>query len=388
MQVAEAVDAVRRAIGKRRIVLERPALFAQARDSDGDADEAGELLECEKNLRAVRPRTGIGDIEVIAPGLGRKAGRTVGRDAVAEYAVHALEIAGFADLVDRIFVAPLAVNQHTHYAASPRTSAAAWRIAAMFARYDSGVRSLNTAEPATSALAPARATSAAFSGVMPPSISISIGRPWARVRTLRELLDGAANEFLAAEARIDGHDQDEINEIDHRLDALDRRSRVHGDAGLLAERADRLQRAVDVGTCLHVHGDDIGAGLGECFQIRIAGRDHQMHVEHFLGVAAQRFHHVRADRDVGHEVAVHHVDMDPVGAGRIDCAYFLAELGEIGGQDRRGDDEWALHLNSSQDINSLVPAEAGTQPIPLEFTPDVIGGGNERELGFTCRAFA
>jgi hypothetical protein len=32
-------------------------------------------------------------------------------------------------------------------------------------------------------------------------------------------------------------------------------------------------------------------------------------------------------------VAVHHVDMDPIGAGRIDCAYFLAELGKISGQD-------------------------------------------------------
>jgi len=104
-----------------------------------------------------------------------------------------------------------------------------------------------------------------------------------------------------------------------------------------------VQRAMDVRTCLHVHGDDIGAGLGERFQIRIAGRDHQMHVEHFLGVAAQRFYRIRADRDVGHEVAVHHVDMDPIGAGRIHRAYFLAELGEVRRQDRRGDDEWALH---------------------------------------------
>jgi len=36
-------------------------------------------------------------------------------------------------------------------------------------------------------------------------------------------------------------------------------------------------------------------------------------------------------------------------------------------------------------LTPLVPAEAGTQAgFPLEFTPDVIGGGNERELGFTC----
>ena len=37
-------------------------------------------------------------------------------------------------------------------------------------------------------------------------------------------------------------------------------------------------------------------------------------------------------------MAVHHVDVDPVGAGRVDRAHFLAEPGEIGGQDRRGDE--------------------------------------------------
>ena len=36
-------------------------------------------------------------------------------------------------------------------------------------------------------------------------------------------------------------------------------------------------------------------------------------------------------------MAVHHVEMDPVGAGLIDRAHLLAEPCEIGGQDRRGD---------------------------------------------------
>jgi hypothetical protein len=31
---------------------------------------------------------------------------------------------------------------------------------------------------------------------------------------------------------------------------------------------------------------------------------------------------------------VHHVDMDPVGSGFVDRADFLAEPGEIGGEDR------------------------------------------------------
>ena len=92
-----------------------------------------------------------------------------------------------------------------------------------------------------------------------------------------------------------------------------------------------------------MHGDDVGAGLGERLEIGIARRDHQMDVERLFGVRAQRLHHVRPDGDVGHEMAVHHVDMDPVGAGGVDRAHFLAQLGEIGGQDRRGDNERAIH---------------------------------------------
>ena len=100
---------------------------------------------------------------------------------------------------------------------------------------------------------------------------------------------------------------------------------------------------MDVRAGLDMHGDDVGAGLGERFQIRIARRDHQMHVERLFGVAAHRLHHIRPDRDVGHEMTVHDIDMDPVGAGGVDRAHFLAELGEIRGEDRWGDDEWALH---------------------------------------------
>ncbi len=36
-------------------------------------------------------------------------------------------------------------------------------------------------------------------------------------------------------------------------------------------------------------------------------------------------------------MAVHHVDMDDVGAGRDNGADFLAEFREIGGKDGRGD---------------------------------------------------
>src|SRR5579872_1825042 len=69
------------------------------------------------------------------------------------------------------------------HAASPRASWAALRIAAMLVVYACLVPPLNTAEPATSTLAPAAITFGAVSGVMPPSTSMSIGRPATSART-------------------------------------------------------------------------------------------------------------------------------------------------------------------------------------------------------------
>ncbi len=114
---------------------------------------------------------------------------------------------------------------------------------------------------------------------------------------------------------------------------------IEHDAGLLAERADRLQRAMQMRAGLGMDGDLIAAGLGEGFEIGIARRDHQVRVEDLPGVRAHRLDDVGAVGNVGNEMSVHHVEMDPVGAGRVHGADLFAELGEVRRQDRRGDDE-------------------------------------------------
>src|SRR5262249_18803915 len=70
------------------------------------------------------------------------------------------------------------------HAASPRARAAALRIAPMLPLW---LPPLNTAEPATNTFAPACTTRAVLSGVIPPSISMSIGRAPTSVRTSRSL---------------------------------------------------------------------------------------------------------------------------------------------------------------------------------------------------------
>src|SRR5262245_1163036 len=51
---------------------------------------------------------------------------------------------------------------------------------------------------------------------------------------------------------------------------------------------------------------------------------------------AQRLDDDRPHADVRHEVAVHHVHMNAVGAGALGLGDLLAQAGEVGGEDRRG----------------------------------------------------
>ena len=83
----------------------------------------------------------------------------------------------------------------------------------------------------------------------------------------------------------------------------------------------------------------VNPGFGERLDPAIDRGDHQVDVERLAGVRPQRRDHARADRQVGDEVPVHHVDVDPVGPGRVDRAHFLAEPRKVGRKDRGGDQQ-------------------------------------------------
>jgi hypothetical protein len=158
-----------------------------------------------------------------------------------------------------------------------------------------------------------------------------------------DLVELRADEALPAEAGIDAHHQDQVEIVDQVIDRFDRRRRVQRDAGLLAERLDELDGAVGMGAGFRMNRDDVGAGLGELRNEEIDRRDHQVDVEHLGGMGPQCGDDGRADGDVGHEMPVHHVDVDIVCAGGIDRAHFLPQTGEVSRQDGRCDKGRMLH---------------------------------------------
>ena len=129
------------------------------------------------------------------------------------------------------------------------------------------------------------------------------------------------------------HHEQEVDLVEVREHGVDRRLGVEHepDADVaLAQLVEERPRVAE----LDVHDAAVGAGVGEVVEQHRRVVDHEVAVEEQLGALAQRAHHDRPDGEVGHEVAVHHVDVEQVG-GLGDPLHFGREVGEVGGQDRR-----------------------------------------------------
>ena len=93
-----------------------------------------------------------------------------------------------------------------------------------------------------------------------------------------------------------------------------RRRGIEHDAGLRAELLDLRDRAMQVRQHLDVDRHHVRAGVDERLEVAIGLADHQVHVERQRRGLAQRLHDRHADGDVRHEVSVHHVDVNLIGA--------------------------------------------------------------------------
>ena len=142
---------------------------------------------------------------------------------------------------------------------------------------------------------------------------------------------------LAAEAGVHGHDEHQVDQVEHVAHGDGRGGRVQRHAGGRAERADVVQAAMEVGHRLGVDDQPLAAGLHELRGQQLGRQDHQVGLERQGGVATGRGDDVGAERDVGDELAVHDVPLDAVAPGRLERRDLLAEAGEVGRQDRGSD---------------------------------------------------
>ena len=90
----------------------------------------------------------------------------------------------------------------------------------------------------------------------------------------------------------------------------------------------------------------IGPGVRKRVQHEINRRNHEVDIHDLFGVRAKRLNDHGSDRDVGHKMTIHHIDMNPVRTRCIDRAHFVSEARKISRKDRWGNEDGVCHIRS------------------------------------------
>ena len=138
--------------------------------------------------------------------------------------------------------------------------------------------------------------------------------------------------------------QDEIQvAAGSRSRTIERRRRVEGHAGFPAGRLDQGDVAVEMGGGLGVDRDPVRAGVEEPGDDRRCGLSTMRWTSSGKAVLVfEELDEPGAEGQVGDEVAVHDVDVDEVGPGRLDQPDGVLETGEIGGEEGRRDEDHVI----------------------------------------------
>ena len=157
---------------------------------------------------------------------------------------------------------------------------------------------------------------------------------------------------MTTKARVHAHDEDEVNLVNRPLQHIQRLGRVEHQTGFHTLALDGLDAAVHMRTRIRVKADVVRASFGKRCGQSVHRRNHQMHINRHshasgrFGMWLQGLANHGAEREVGHIVVVHHVEMNPISASGDDVFHLVAQAGEVGRQDGGGDVElraWADH---------------------------------------------
>lgn len=146
-------------------------------------------------------------------------------------------------------------------------------------------------------------------------------------------LNGVVNELLTAEARVDGHKEHHVKVLDDFFKHADGGVGVEGDSCFHASVVYLLDGAVEVGTGFVVYVHHVSSKCLNLWDELVRVNYHQVNVEGFLANLGNGFEHGKAEADVGHEDAVHHVEVKPVGLTAVYHVYVLGQVGEIGSKE-------------------------------------------------------
>ena len=97
----------------------------------------------------------------------------------------------------------------------------------------------------------------------------------------------------------------------------------------LANMAQERMKLVFIGHGLDMNRDIIGVKIEIPIDLLLRIRDHEVHVDGQIGYGAELFDERYADRKVGHEMPIHHIDMDDIGPCFFEHADIALHIHEV-----------------------------------------------------------
>ena len=153
-----------------------------------------------------------------------------------------------------------------------------------------------------------------------------------------DLVEGFGDEGLAAEACVDGHDEEEVDLVEPWFSGGEGGLAVDGEAGGEAGGADAAEGIADVVIRFDVDGDVVGSGLDEAVEEVVRAIDHEVDIEEDVVGFVDGGDELGAEADIVDEVAVHDIEVEPVDACADGAGAFVGETAPVGGEEGRGDD--------------------------------------------------
>jgi hypothetical protein len=114
------------------------------------------------------------------------------------------------------------------------------------------------------------------------------------------------------------------------IESVDRGGRVYDHSRFTPVRCNQTESTIEMNASLLMDGDPIRARFRERPDELIGSFNHEMTIERNLANLTERGDYRRANRNIGHEVAVHNVHMENGRSAFYRRLCFYSESGEVG----------------------------------------------------------
>ena len=138
------------------------------------------------------------------------------------------------------------------------------------------------------------------------------------------------DEFLTAKTWVHRHEKHHVNILDDVFEHVDGGMRIERHTSLHASIVYLLDRAMQMGTCFVMRVHHVSAKGFDLLSELARVNNHQVDIKRFLANLGDSLKDGKSETDVGHENAVHYIEVEPVGFTTVNHVDVLCQIGKVG----------------------------------------------------------